>query len=78
MSNLNNDYSDDKIIEIYRNRLSVEIFFKNLKSNFRFDNLTTHNKEKQKINIINNIILFLFIIIFQKLLKIFTQKMWMI
>lgn len=37
-----NDYDDDKIKNIYKNRWSVEVFFKILKSNFKFSNLTNH------------------------------------
>lgn len=48
ITNLNNEYSDDKVKEIYRNRWSVEIFFKILKSNYKFDNLISHTEEKTK------------------------------
>lgn len=39
-----NEYNDDKIKKIYLARWSIEVFFKLLKSNFKFSNLKEHNK----------------------------------
>lgn len=47
-SNLDNEYTDDKIKDFYRNRWSVEVFFKILKLNFKFSNLTLHTKTNTK------------------------------
>ena len=38
------EYNDDKIKKIYLSRWSIEVFFKLLKSNFKFSNLKEHNK----------------------------------
>ena len=49
ITNLNIDKYDDNIIKnIYKNRWSVEVFFKILKSNFKFSNLINHT-DKTKI-----------------------------
>jgi len=45
VTNLNIDKYDDKLIKkIYLMRWDVEVFFKLLKSNFKFANLKEHNK----------------------------------
>lgn len=49
VTNLNkNDFNDDKIKDIYLQRWSVEVFFKLLKSNFKFSNLREHNSTTVK------------------------------
>jgi len=46
LTNLNIiDYNDDDIKKIYKERWSVEIFFKLLKYNFKFEHLTEHDKK---------------------------------
>jgi len=40
------DYSDDKIKELYKERWNIELFFKLIKYNFKFEHLTEHNKQK--------------------------------
>ena len=59
ITNLNIDnYNDDKIKHIYTNRWSVEVFFKILKSNFKFSNLINHtNNTKTQYEKQNYIIL---------------------
>ena len=44
-----NKYNDEQIKKVYLSRWSIEVFFKLLKSNFKFSNL----KENNKINTIN-------------------------
>jgi hypothetical protein len=39
-------YTDDKILEFYKSRWDIEVFFKYIKSNYKFQ----HMKEKSKIN----------------------------
>ena len=47
LTNLNSaDYDDDEIKKIYKERWSVELFFKLLKYNFKFEHLTEHNKKQ--------------------------------
>ncbi len=59
ITNLNiNDYNDSMVKEIYKNRWSVEVFFKILKSNFKFSNLINHtNNTKTQYEKQNYIIL---------------------
>jgi hypothetical protein len=46
LTNLNmNDYDDDEIKKIYKERWSVELFFKLLKYNFKFEHLTEHDEK---------------------------------
>jgi IS4 transposase len=52
LTNLNsNDYNDEKIKELYKQRWSIEIFFKLLKYNFKFEHLIEHILEIIKINL---------------------------
>jgi hypothetical protein len=44
------DYNDDSIKELYKKRWSVEIFFKLLKYNFKFEKIIEYNKEKNDIS----------------------------
>lgn len=45
LTNLNStDYPEDKIKKIYKERWNVELFFKLLKYNFKFEHLTENNK----------------------------------
>ena len=58
------EYKDDEIKELYKKRWSVEIFFKLLKKNFKFEKLIEYNKEKnnisyKKLYICNLIIIYL-------------------
>ena len=65
ITNLNGDeYNDEKIKELYKKRWSVEIFFKLLKKNFKFETLIEYNKEQndisyKKLYICNLIIIYL-------------------
>lgn len=46
LTNLNStDYNDNEIKNIYKERWSIELFFKLLKYNFKFEHLTEHNKK---------------------------------
>ena len=46
LTNLNDiDYEKDDIKKIYKERWSVELFFKLLKYNFKFEHLTEHDKK---------------------------------
>ena len=44
-TNLNHTYNDDTIKNIYKSRWDVEVFFKLIKSNFKFSYLTEHNTQ---------------------------------
>ena len=49
-----NKYNDEAIKKVYLSRWSIEVFFKLLKSNFKFSNLKEHNK-KNTINEYNKL-----------------------
>jgi hypothetical protein len=56
VSNLDNTYSDNNIKEIYEKRWDIEVFFKLIKTNFNFENLTyTTNEEENNRYYIHNI-----------------------
>lgn len=65
LTNLNfNDYNDEKIKELYKQRWSIEIFFKLLKYNFKFEHLIEHNKNKdyeqyRKLYLVNLTLIYL-------------------
>ena len=65
LTNLNSmDYNDDQIKNIYKERWSVELFFKLLKYNFKFEHLTEHNKKNSsdsylKLYLVNLTIIYL-------------------
>jgi len=65
LTNLNKDsYDDEKIKEIYKKRWNIEIFFKLLKYNFKFEHLVEHNKKMdydkyKKLCLVNLIIIYL-------------------
>lgn len=65
ITNLKKDeYNDEKIKELYKKRWSVEIFFKLLKKNFKFETLIEYNKKQndisyKKLYICNLIIIYL-------------------
>ncbi len=67
LTNLKNtkEYSDDKIKEIYRSRWNIELFFKLLKSKFKFSYLT----EKTELQYKKTIILDLIMIYLSRILK---------
>ena len=44
-TNLENIYDDENIKNIYVSRWNIEVFFKLIKKNFKFANLTEHNKK---------------------------------
>jgi len=74
ITNLNKDnYNDDKVKDIYHKRWDVEVFFKILKSNFKFENQKITNvDQKNNIYNIHNIkllIVFLFSKIIEKICK---------
>ena len=65
LTNLNRDfYDDENIKELYKKRWNIEIFFKLLKYNFKFEHLIEHNKNKdyekyKRLCLINLIIIYL-------------------
>ena len=64
ITNLNKEnYNDLEIKKIYLSRWSIEVFFKLLKSNFKFSNLKEHNKTKT-INEYNKLYYSILIIIY--------------
>jgi len=58
-----NKYNDEAIKKVYLSRWSIEVFFKLLKSNFKFSNLKEHNK-KNTINEYNKLYYSILIIIY--------------
>jgi len=49
ITNLNKDkYNDNDIKKVYLSRWDIEVFFKFLKSNFKFSNLREHNNDKNR------------------------------
>jgi hypothetical protein len=59
-----NLYNDDKIKELYKKRWDIEVFFKLLKYNFKFDHLIEHDKNKndekyRKLYLVNLIVIYL-------------------
>lgn len=57
-------YNDEKIKELYRQRWDVEVFFKLLKYNFKFELLKEHNQEEstdqyKKLYMVNLIVIYL-------------------
>lgn len=70
VTNLNNNYTNDKIKELYKKRWNVEIFFKIIKSNFKMSDLRITNIEQNdNPYIIHNIK----IMIIMVLTKIFSK-----
>jgi hypothetical protein len=68
LTNLNKEkYSDENIKKIYLSRWDVEVFFKLLKSNFKFSNLKEHHKTKT-INEYNKLYYSILIIIYISLM----------
>ena len=65
LTNLDNKKYDDKIIKkLYAERWSIEIFFKLLKYNFKFEHLIEHNKKQnydqyKKLYLVNLSIIYL-------------------
>jgi len=65
VTNLNvNDYKDEKIKDLYKQRWNIEIFFKLLKYNFKFEHLIEHNKNEdyeqyKKLYLVNLTIIYL-------------------
>ena len=56
VSNLDNTYSDNNIKEFYEKRWDIEVFFKLIKTNFNFENITyTTNEEENNRYYIHNI-----------------------
>lgn len=58
-------YTDDKIMELYKSRWDIEIFFKHIKNNFKFQ----HMKEKSSVNYQKMYICELVIILIAKLIE---------
>ena len=59
-----NSYDDNKIKELYKKRWDIEVFFKLLKYNFKFEHLIEHNKNKndeqyRKLYLVNLIVIYL-------------------
>ena len=52
MTNLNKKYNSEQILNLYRNRWDVEIFFKLVKANFKFDFIKSSDKIDNKKNYI--------------------------
>ena len=48
VTNLNNKYSNKIILDIYKSRWDVEVFFKHIKYNFKFQNLNEKNINQHK------------------------------
>lgn len=65
LTNLNiTEYNDNKIKDLYKQRWNIEIFFKLLKYNFKFEHLIEHNKlqnteQYQKLYLINLIVIYI-------------------
>lgn len=65
LTNLSIDnYNDEKIKELYKQRWNIEIFFKLLKYNFKFEHLVEHNKnldyeQYKKLYLVNLTIIYL-------------------
>lgn len=62
------DKNDDEIKKIYKQRWDIEIFFKLLKYNFKFEHLKEHNEKHndeqyRKLYLINLIVIYLYKII---------------
>ena len=49
LTNLDNSYTDDNILELYHKRWSVEIFFKIIKNNYKFEDLRITNNNANEI-----------------------------
>lgn len=62
---------DDKILELYKNRWNIEEFYKQLKHNFKFQNLIEHKEESYKKNIYSSLIM---VLIKQILLKCYERE----
>lgn len=45
---INEKYTDEKILENYRSRWSIEVFFKLIKNNFKFQNMNEKNIDQYK------------------------------
>jgi len=54
ITNLKN-YDDDKILELYKSRWSIEEFYKQLKHNFKFQNFKEHKEESYNKNIYSSL-----------------------
>jgi hypothetical protein len=48
VTNLDNTYSDENILDLYRSRWDIEVFFKYLKSNFKFRHISEKSKKNCK------------------------------
>lgn len=46
ITNLDETYSDDEILNIYKSRWNIEVFFKLIKNNFKFQNIITDDIDK--------------------------------
>ena len=69
VTNLDKDkYSDKQILDFYRLRWDIEVFFKFIKSNFKFSHLLESDNVNQKMYICELIISYL--------LKIFFSNMY--
>ena len=67
ITNLNKEnFNDDKVFDLYKSRWDIEEFYKQLKHNFKFQNMQEHKKECYKKNIYAELTL---MIIKQLLLK---------
>lgn len=49
LTNLDNSYTDNDILEIYHKRWSVEVFFKIIKNNYKFEDLRITNNDGNSI-----------------------------
>jgi hypothetical protein len=68
ITNLNKEkYNDEEVKKIYISRWSIEVFFKLLKSNFKFSNLKEHHKT-ETINEYNKLYYSILIIIYISLM----------
>ena len=68
ITNIKNELSDDLLLQMYENRWEIELFFKLLKSNFKFSNMNQHNTTANKKTYLCNFIITLLVSYFKKII----------
>ncbi|AYV77649.1 MAG: IS4 family transposase [Dasosvirus sp.] len=48
VTNLINEYTDEELLNLYRSRWDIEVFFKLIKANFKFQNMKEKNEEQYR------------------------------